>query len=94
LQDDSYLRAEGGERHAADVSAINRHGAPRYVVEARNQVDNGALTASGRPKNCYGLPWLRLEGDAAQRLLFYARVAKMDILERDAPLYPAKDGSV
>src|SRR5918998_458590 len=72
----------------AHVVAVEPDGASGHVVEARQEVDEGALPRSCGAQNGDRLAWLDAEAYAAEDLALGPRVAKVDIVELD----PAADG--
>ena len=55
-----------------------------HIIEARYQVDQGALPRAGRAEDGYGLARLHPEADAAQHLQLAAGIAEVDVAHLDA----------
>src|SRR5262249_3109865 len=83
LQDDPHLAAQAGQRDLAQVVAVDAHAAGGDVVEAWEQIDQGALARAGCAENRDSPARRDLEAEAAQTLLLVARVTEVDLVEFD-----------
>ena len=81
LRDDGDLRAQRAQRVVADVDAVDRDPPLGHVVEARDQIGEGALAAAAHADERDDLAGLDREVDVLQHGL--GAVAKADVLEDD-----------
>ena len=85
------------ERHLAHVVPVDEHRAAGDVVEARDQVDDGALARAGGAEQRHHLARLDGEADAAQDLALGAGVAEAHVARtrraRRAPAAAAAPGA-
>jgi len=86
LQHDPQLAPQVGSSDIANVDAVNRDAARIHIVEARQHVDDGCLTGSGRPDQRDRLPRLRDQVDALEHG-HVGDVAKRHIFELDPARY-------
>src|SRR5204862_2523180 len=82
LTDDADMGAEGFERNAADVLAINGDAAGTGLVKRRQEIDQRGLARAGRAGERDHLPGPRVEGNVAQDSPLGA-VAEADIFVSD-----------
>ena len=83
LKHNADLPAQRVEAHIAHIMAIQHHLSLTHVVEAGDQIDDGALARARRPEQRHGLPWLGDEADSLQHRLLVTKVAEGDVLERN-----------
>ena len=62
LHHNSHLPAQGMNGHFGDVLVIDQYSSAVYVVETRNQVDDGAFSGSRRSYQCHALTRLYGKG--------------------------------
>ena len=79
LQHHADLRAQARQGHLAHVVSVDEHGAARHVVEARDEVDDGALARAGGAEEGHQLPRLDREAHPTQDLALAAGVAEAHV---------------
>ena len=93
LADHPHLRPQEAQVELAHVDAVEGHTALVHVVQAGNQIDDGALAGAGGPDDGDAVPRLQFKADVLEHGAVLL-VAETDVVEHDVALDPVRYNGV